>query len=371
MKISEIRAAVMVGCLAFGMLAVPSARGEDDVLGWEPEVVLKAMAAEGADPFEFFFKETKLERGAFLGVTTSEVMPAMRAQLKLPKGVGLLVEQVEAGSPAEAAGLKRFDILHKVDDQLVINGEQLAVLVRMHKAGEELKIAILREGKEMTLSAKLTEKDLEPIAKRAQSALEMAKALTANQKLRDWNGNLDGMISAKMNIRGERSASMKDSEHTLTLKCDADDQKRLEVKDKSGETVFDGPVNTEEEREKLPDGVLEKLKRLERAVPPKVVIKMPAFEGPAANMGNAFRSSKERSTTWSDAEGSVTVEVKERDNRRQAKLTVKDANGGLTYSGPIDTEEQRKALPEDIRKKLEGKPWKQMLEGLKDSEDRD
>src|SRR5258708_1330287 len=94
----------------------------------------RKAAAPGDAPF--FFVEGKTEKAAFLGVSGSPVMPALREQLKLPKGVGLIVEHVEPKSPAEAAGIKQYDVLHKIGDQLLVNAHQLAVLVRMHKPGE-------------------------------------------------------------------------------------------------------------------------------------------------------------------------------------------------------------------------------------------
>ncbi len=44
----------------------------------------------------------------------------------------------------------------------------------------------------------------------------------------------------------------------------------------------------------------------------------------------------------------------EHDADRSGKhLTAKDRNGKILFDGPIDTEEQRAAMPEDIREKLE------------------
>jgi len=94
--------------------------------------------AGGPNDAPFFFVEGKTEKAAFLGVSGSPVMPALREQLKLPKGVGLVVEHVEPKSPAEEAGIKQYDVLHKIGDQLLVNAHQLAVLVRMHKPDEEV-----------------------------------------------------------------------------------------------------------------------------------------------------------------------------------------------------------------------------------------
>jgi hypothetical protein len=45
------------------------------------------------------------------------------------------------------------------------------------------------------------------------------------------------------------------------------------------------------------------------------------------------------------------IEVSTRDGKRV--LLARDARGETIFNGPIDTEDQRKALPEEIRKKIE------------------
>src|SRR3712207_9323662 len=54
------------------------------------------------------------EKVAYLGVNTSPAQPALQKQLQLKAGVGLVVDGVEADSPAGRAGVKEFDVLHKL-----------------------------------------------------------------------------------------------------------------------------------------------------------------------------------------------------------------------------------------------------------------
>ena len=74
-------------------------------------------------------------------------MRGARQHLNLPGSVGLVCDFVEKGSPAEAAGLKQYDVLHKLDDQILVNAQQLAVLIRARKGGGEVKLSIVRGGK--------------------------------------------------------------------------------------------------------------------------------------------------------------------------------------------------------------------------------
>ena len=105
----------------------------------------------------------QMQKAAYLGVSTSAVPDALRQHLGLKEGVGLVVDFVEKGSPAEQAGVKQYDILNKLDDQILVNAHQLAVLVRARKAGESVNLSVIRGGKEQSIPAKLVEKEVKPL----------------------------------------------------------------------------------------------------------------------------------------------------------------------------------------------------------------
>ena len=94
---------------------------------------------------------------AYLGVHTSRLDNGLSHQLGLPLGAHLKVERVATDSPAENAGIKLFDILVKLDDQLLINPEQLKTLVQMRNPGECITLSILRQSKPLSVLVELTE----------------------------------------------------------------------------------------------------------------------------------------------------------------------------------------------------------------------
>lgn len=100
------------------------------------------------------------ENAAFFGVSTEPISTQTAAQLPITSGTGLIVTNVVEGSPAAAAGLQPLDVLARLDDQMLVNGEQLAVLLRSHKPGEEVGITYLRGGKETTAKVKLDSRRL-------------------------------------------------------------------------------------------------------------------------------------------------------------------------------------------------------------------
>jgi len=102
-------------------------------------------------------------KGAWLGLTASKPPAALRHQLKLPDGTGLVVDFVQPKSPADQAGIKQYDLLTRLNEQVLINPEQLAVLVRTFKPQEEIKLGYVREGERHTQSVTLVESDLPPL----------------------------------------------------------------------------------------------------------------------------------------------------------------------------------------------------------------
>ena len=79
----------------------------------------------------------------------------------LPAGTGLTITGVSNGSPAEKAGLKGGDVLAKLDDQILVNPSQFTTLIRNKKAGETIKLALMRNGEAKDLEVTLATREAE------------------------------------------------------------------------------------------------------------------------------------------------------------------------------------------------------------------
>ncbi|MDH3584703.1 MAG: PDZ domain-containing protein, partial [Phycisphaerae bacterium] len=101
-----------------------------------------------------------MKKVAYLGIGIKPVAPETAAQVNLPKGAGLAVTVVADGSPASKAGLKTHDILHRVDDQILFNGEQFRSLIRSHKSGDEVQLTVIRQSKPLKIAATLGEQEV-------------------------------------------------------------------------------------------------------------------------------------------------------------------------------------------------------------------
>ncbi len=78
--------------------------------------------------------------------------------MNIPSEVkGALVEQVFSGSPAERVGVRPGDIIVRMDDREVKTADDVIIVMLKKKVGDPLEIKIWREGKEISLNAKLGE----------------------------------------------------------------------------------------------------------------------------------------------------------------------------------------------------------------------
>src|SRR5262245_42678715 len=113
----------------------------------------QAAAVAADDPDVKEAKPAGGERG-YLGVLLSPVPEALQAHMKVEEGA--LVQQVTAGSPAEKAGLRRFDVIVSVNGQKLKGPEEVRKRIQDSKAGETLKLGVKRGNEELTLEASLS-----------------------------------------------------------------------------------------------------------------------------------------------------------------------------------------------------------------------
>jgi hypothetical protein len=89
----------------------------------------------------------------WIGLEVRGLDAATRAHASgVPEGVGFLIESVADDGPAKEAGLRRYDVLWKFDDQLLVNEAQFATLLKLRKVGDEVKLSVFRCGKHVELN---------------------------------------------------------------------------------------------------------------------------------------------------------------------------------------------------------------------------
>lgn len=93
-----------------------------------------------------------IERG-YLGVTIVPVTEDVADSLGLARNRGELVQTVQPGQAAAAAGLQPGDVVVKVDNKEVAPDNTLSFIVANTAPGKRIPIEVIRNGKRMTLTA--------------------------------------------------------------------------------------------------------------------------------------------------------------------------------------------------------------------------
>jgi hypothetical protein len=192
------------------------------------------------ESLELLNSELAREDGGYLGIGVEAPADAMRSQLSLPNGTGLLVNYVAPDGPSHN-NIQLHDVLQKLDDQILVNGEQLVTLVRMHKPGDTVRLTLLRHASPVTEQITL--------GKRPPTDARQAGSGSAPE-------GLTGLpFVGQLYRNGPHPITFNDGELTATL----DGGNLLAIEPASGKTLFQGPIATEEQWKQVPQVVRNKL----------------------------------------------------------------------------------------------------------------
>jgi serine protease Do len=118
----------------------------------------------------------KVTRG-WLGVGIQPVTPELAKSFGRTETTGVLVSSVTEGSPAERAGLKTGDIITDYDGRKVERASDLPRAVAGTPVGRDVKLNVVRDGKPMTLTARVAALDAKEAADSGDSGEKAKPAL--------------------------------------------------------------------------------------------------------------------------------------------------------------------------------------------------
>ena len=87
----------------------------------------------------------RVTRG-YLGVTIQNVTPELAKSLNLSVDQGAVVSDVVPGSPADAAGIKKGDVIVELEERKILDARQLRSMVATSPVGAKVGVSILRGG---------------------------------------------------------------------------------------------------------------------------------------------------------------------------------------------------------------------------------
>lgn len=132
----------------------------------------------------------KVNRGR-LGVMIQEVTSDLADSFGLDSPHGALVADVEAGSPADKAGVKTSDIILKFDGKTINSSIELPRLVGATKPGSKSSLTIWRKGKQQELSVVIGAMADDQVAAKAPEAKKSNRAgLVVSELTREQKGVL-------------------------------------------------------------------------------------------------------------------------------------------------------------------------------------
>jgi serine protease Do/serine protease DegQ len=99
--------------------------------------------------------ETGKVRRGYLGVSISDLNPDMAEAFGLENTKGALIETVQDGTPAAKAGIKRGDVIKKIDGITVENVADLRLKIAAMRPGTKTELEIHRDGESESLTVTL------------------------------------------------------------------------------------------------------------------------------------------------------------------------------------------------------------------------
>ena len=241
----------------------------------------------------------------YLGVDTSQVPTVVSEQLGLAKGFGLVVDYVEPNSPAATAGVQQNDILKLLNDQILIEPSQLRKLLQTFNEGTEVTLTVLRKGQEQKLTVKLAKKEV-------QQRHSMFPG--GNH---DWHWDFDAT--------GDLKEQMQDLKEQL--KEQLGDQRGI---------IRDAVSQAHEAARRARDDARRATDQLRIFFEDDGEVKASRID-----LGKA-------QIVFSDDKG----ELKLANVDGKKLLTVKDPQGKLLFSGPVETKEDLDKMPADVRERF-------------------
>jgi serine protease Do/serine protease DegQ len=96
----------------------------------------------------------EVNRG-YLGAEMQNLDPALADAFGLDDAQGAVLVSIVPGSPAEKAGLKAGDVVTAVNGRAVRDAPDLRNQIGLRRVGDRLELAVLRDGKRMTVGAEV------------------------------------------------------------------------------------------------------------------------------------------------------------------------------------------------------------------------
>src|SRR5262249_27885441 len=165
----------------------------------------------------------KVVRG-YMGIGPEDISPAMARSFRLTDTRGVLVADVPAGGPAAHAGIQRGDVITEIKGERMTDSNQLRLKISSMAPGTTVRVKLLREGAEKTVSVKLTE-------------VPGDQARTRPNPRDNGSSALDGVVVAELDYQIRRQLNLPSSVSGVVVTEVADGSPAAEAGLHSGDVI--------------------------------------------------------------------------------------------------------------------------------------
>lgn len=96
-------------------------------------------------------------RRGHIGVAVRDLTPELAAQMKIARTRGVVIDRVDADSPAQAAGLRKDDIVISAANRPIVSANAFRIQFGISEPGTTLNLVVLREGREQHIAITIGE----------------------------------------------------------------------------------------------------------------------------------------------------------------------------------------------------------------------
>jgi serine protease Do len=129
-----------------------------NVAGVDPSVAQNigfAISIDSAKPIIEELKAGKDRRPGYLGVRTQTLTPSIASQLGISTKKGAVVVNTTVDSPAEKAGIKRYDVITEINGKPITTAEEATATIGKLRPGDKAAITYERDGQVKTVDVTL------------------------------------------------------------------------------------------------------------------------------------------------------------------------------------------------------------------------
>ena len=137
-----------------------------------------------------------------IGVQIEPVTKEIAESIGLGKAQGALINRIEAGAPADKAGLEAGDVIIKIDGKAIEKSSDLPRVVGNTKPGTKSTVTVFRRGVTKDLSIVIAEMEPEKVAKRSAEPEEKPKTANSVQGLGLVVADLTDAQKSELKIKG-------------------------------------------------------------------------------------------------------------------------------------------------------------------------